>query len=100
MDALHLIRAAAEFADVLERDAQAASAAQIARTEEEVRKRQREGRSRAARGKWSRLLHGGGEAGSNDLLTQARGEARELKAARRARRAGGAPRGGGARGRG
>jgi hypothetical protein len=42
MDALHLIRAASEFADVLERDAQAASAAQLGRTEEEVRRRQRE----------------------------------------------------------
>ena len=36
MDALHLIRAAAEFADALERDAQNASAAQIQRTEIEV----------------------------------------------------------------
>src|SRR3989440_4449297 len=42
MDALHLVRAAAEFADTLERDAQSASAAQIGRTEEEVRRRQRE----------------------------------------------------------
>jgi F0F1-type ATP synthase membrane subunit b/b' len=42
MDALHLIRAAAEFADTLERDAQSASAAQIAKTEEEVRRRQRD----------------------------------------------------------
>ena len=42
MDALHLIRAAAEFADTLERDAQTASAAQLRRTEEEVRRRQRE----------------------------------------------------------
>jgi F0F1-type ATP synthase membrane subunit b/b' len=42
MDALHLIRAAAEFADTLERDAQSASAAQLGKTEEEVRRRQRE----------------------------------------------------------
>ena len=42
MDALHLIRAASEFADVLERDAQEASAAQLGRTQEEVRRRQRE----------------------------------------------------------
>src|SRR3954468_8193217 len=42
MDALHLIRAASEFADVLERDAQLASAAQLGRTEEEVRRRQKE----------------------------------------------------------
>jgi hypothetical protein len=42
MDALHLIRAAAEFADTVERDAQQASANQLARTEEEVRRRQRD----------------------------------------------------------
>jgi hypothetical protein len=42
MDALHLIRAAAEFADVLERDAQNATAGQIQRTEAEVTRRQRE----------------------------------------------------------
>ena len=36
MDALHLIRAAAEFADTIERDAQNASAAQLGKTEEEV----------------------------------------------------------------
>src|SRR5919202_3486348 len=48
MDALHLIRAAAEFADALERDAQRASAAQLARTEEEVRRRQQELQARDA----------------------------------------------------
>ena len=42
MDALHMIRAAAEFADVIESDAQTASAAQLARTEQEISKRQRE----------------------------------------------------------
>jgi hypothetical protein len=42
MDALHLIRAAAEMADTIERDAQTASAAQLRRTEEEVSKRQHE----------------------------------------------------------
>jgi F0F1-type ATP synthase membrane subunit b/b' len=42
MDALHLIRAAAEFADTLERDAQSASATQLGRTEAEVRQRQRD----------------------------------------------------------
>src|SRR5437763_12019536 len=40
MDALHLIREAADFADVLERDAQNASAAQFQRTEQEVRQKQ------------------------------------------------------------
>src|ERR1041385_7018791 len=41
MDALHMIRAAAEMADTVERDAQTASAAQLRRTEEEVASRQR-----------------------------------------------------------
>src|SRR3981081_1639435 len=40
MDSLHPIRAAAEFADTVERDAQTASAAQLARTEEEVSRKQ------------------------------------------------------------
>jgi hypothetical protein len=39
MDALHLIRQAAEFADVIERDAQRASASQLRRAEVEIRKR-------------------------------------------------------------
>jgi len=42
MDALHMIRAAAEMADTIERDAQTASAAQFRRTEEEVVRRQRD----------------------------------------------------------
>src|SRR3954468_16580352 len=42
MDALHMIRAAAEMADTIERDAQTASAAQLRRTEEEVVRRQRD----------------------------------------------------------
>ena len=48
MDSLHLIRAAAEFADTLERDAQTASATQLQRTEEEVRKKQNELQEREA----------------------------------------------------
>ena len=40
MDALQLIRAASEFADTLERDAQDAAARQIARAEAEIRQRQ------------------------------------------------------------
>jgi F0F1-type ATP synthase membrane subunit b/b' len=42
MDALHLIRQAADFADVMERDAQRASASQLRRAEAEIRKRQEE----------------------------------------------------------
>src|SRR6476620_11129636 len=48
MDALHLIRAAAEFADTLELDAQNAASSQVRRTEEEVRRRQRELQEREA----------------------------------------------------
>jgi F0F1-type ATP synthase membrane subunit b/b' len=48
MDALHLIRAAAEMADTIERDAQGASAGQLRRTEEEVSRRQRELQDREA----------------------------------------------------
>src|ERR687885_498383 len=48
MDALHLIRAAAEMADTIERDAQTASAAQLRRTEEEITRRQRDLQERAA----------------------------------------------------
>jgi len=39
MDALHLVRAAAEFADTIERDAQEAAAKQIGRAEKEIRER-------------------------------------------------------------
>jgi len=39
MDALHLVRAAAEFADTIERDAQEAAAKQIGRAEQELRER-------------------------------------------------------------
>src|SRR5258706_2388952 len=48
MDALHLIRAASEFADTIEQDAQTASAAQIQRTEQEVRHKQTELQEREA----------------------------------------------------
>ena len=37
MDTLHLIRAAAEFADTIERDAQEAATTQVARAEQEIR---------------------------------------------------------------
>jgi F0F1-type ATP synthase membrane subunit b/b' len=48
MDALHLIRTAAEFADSLERDAQNAAAVQLARAEEEIRRGQHELQAREA----------------------------------------------------
>ena len=42
MDALHIVRAAAEFADTIERDAQDAAAKQVGRAEQEIREKQME----------------------------------------------------------
>ncbi len=42
MDALHIVRAAAEFADTIERDAQDAAATQVGRAEQEIREKQME----------------------------------------------------------
>ena len=42
MDALHLVRAAAEFADTIERDALDAASKQVARAEQEIREKQME----------------------------------------------------------
>ena len=75
MDALHLIREAAEFADVLERDAQRASAAQLQRTEQEVRQRQEELRERETEVQRYREES---ERQRNEILTAARNEARQM----------------------
>jgi hypothetical protein len=77
MDALHLIRAAAEFADVLERDAQTASATQLQRTEEEVRARQRELQAREAEIERYRTES---ERQRAEIVTAAKSEARDLLA--------------------
>jgi hypothetical protein len=90
MDSLHLIRAAAEFADTLERDVQNASAAQLARTEEEVRNRQRELRDRESEIERYRAeserqraeIVSAANKEARDLLANANGEAtRELQEA-------------------
>ncbi len=90
MDSLHLIRAAAEFADTLERDAQTASASQLQRTEEEVRARQRELQEREAeieryRNESERQraeIVNAAKAESRDLLTKSKADAtRELREA-------------------
>jgi hypothetical protein len=75
MDALHLIRQAAEFADVIERDAQRASASQLRRAEAEIRKRgeelsQEEGEIERFRRESERLRA--------ETLNAAREEARQL----------------------
>lgn len=77
MDALHLIREAAEFADVLERDAQNASAAQFSRTEQEVRQKQVDLQQREAE-----VLRFRDESDRqrNEIVTAARNEARQLVA--------------------
>jgi hypothetical protein len=75
MDALHLIRAAAEFADTLERDAQTASAAQMRRTEEEVRARQIALQEREAEVERFRTES---ERQRAEILNAAKAEAREL----------------------
>src|SRR6201999_950604 len=77
MDALHLIRAAAEFADALERDAQTASAAQIGRTEVEVTRRQRELQDREREIDRYREES---ERQRNEVLNAARNEVRDLLA--------------------
>ena len=90
MDSLHLIRAAAEFADTLERDAQAASATQLQRTEEEVRAKQRELQEREAEIERYRIeserqraeIVNAAKAESRDLLTKSKADAtRELREA-------------------
>ena len=90
MDSLHLIRAAAEFADTLERDAQTASASQLQRTEEEVRARQRELQEREAEIERYRTeserqraeIVNAAKAESRDLLTKSKADAtRELREA-------------------
>src|SRR5579864_3960758 len=77
MDALHLIRAAAEFADTLERDAQNASASQLGKTEEEVRRRQTELQAREAELERYRQES---ERQRAEIMNAARNESRELLA--------------------
>src|SRR3954469_7607648 len=77
MDALHLIRAAAEFADALERDAQTASAAQMTRAEEEIRRGQRELQEREAE---IERYRDESERQRAEILNAAKNEARDLLA--------------------
>jgi F0F1-type ATP synthase membrane subunit b/b' len=77
MDALHLIREAAEFADVIESDAQRAAAVQMQRTEEDIRKRQQEVARRDAEVERYRA---DSERQRAEILNAARNEARQLLA--------------------
>jgi F0F1-type ATP synthase membrane subunit b/b' len=76
MDALHLVRAAADMADTIERDAQTASAAQLRRTEEEVTRRQRELQERESDVERYRQES---ERQRAEMLNTARNEAREVQ---------------------
>jgi hypothetical protein len=77
MDALHVIRAAADFADVIERDAQKASAQQLQRTEAEISRRQRELQEEERR---IERFREDSERQRDELLKNAKNEARELLA--------------------
>jgi hypothetical protein len=77
MDALHLIREAAEFADVIESDAQRAAAVQMQRTEEDIRKRQQELARRDAE---IERYRGDSERQRAEVVNAARNEARQLLA--------------------
>ena len=77
MDALHLIRAAAEFADQIERDAQNASAVQLARAEEEIRRHNHELQQRETEIERFRQESDRQRA---DIVNQAKAEAREVLA--------------------
>jgi F0F1-type ATP synthase membrane subunit b/b' len=77
MDALHLIREAAAFADVLENDAQRASAAQFGKTEQEVRRRQSELNRRETEIERFRQES---ERQRGEIVNAARNEARQLLA--------------------
>lgn len=81
MDALHLIRAAAEFADAVEEDAQKASATQLARVEQELSRHHGEMSRREAELKRERQE---AERQRAETLNAARNEARELVAKARA----------------
>ena len=77
MDALHMIRAAADMADTIERDAQTASAAQLRRTEEEVSGRQRKLQEREHEVERFRQES---ERQRAEMLNAARNESREAQA--------------------
>jgi hypothetical protein len=77
MDALHLIRSAAEFADTLERDAQTASVTQLQRTEEEVSAKQKVLQDREAEIERYRTES---ERQRSEIMNAAKAEARDLLA--------------------
>jgi hypothetical protein len=75
MDALHLIRSAAEFADTIERDAQEAAAKQVGKAEQEIRESQVDLQQREAE---IARIRQETERQRSEILNAARTEAREL----------------------
>lgn len=74
MDALHIVRAAAEFADTMERDAQDAATKQVARAEQEIREKQIELQQQEAE---IARIRQETERQRTEILSAARAEARE-----------------------
>jgi F0F1-type ATP synthase membrane subunit b/b' len=75
MDALHLIRSAADFADTIERDAQEAAAKQVAKAEQEIRESQMDLQQREAE---IARIRQETERQRGEILNAARTEAREI----------------------
>jgi hypothetical protein len=75
MDALHLIRSAAEFADTIERDAQEAAAKQVGKAEQQIRESQMDLQQREAE---IARIRQETERQRGEILNSARNEAREI----------------------
>jgi hypothetical protein len=75
MDALHLIRSAAEFADTIERDAQEAAAKQVGKAEQEIRESQMELQQQEAE---IARIRQETERQRGEILNAARNEARDI----------------------
>jgi len=75
MDALHIVRAAAEFADTIERDAQDAAAKQVGRAEQEIREKQMELQQHEAE---IARIRQETERQRTEILSAARKESREI----------------------
>ena len=75
MDALHIVRAAAEFADTIERDAQEAAAKQVGKAEVEIRESQMELQQREAE---IARIRQETERQRTEILSASRKESREI----------------------
>jgi F0F1-type ATP synthase membrane subunit b/b' len=75
MDALHIVRAAADFADTIERDAQDAAAKQVGRAEVEIREKQMELQQQEAE---IARIRQETERQRTEILSAARKESREI----------------------